>query len=59
MGQIAGIENASQPLPLPMFEEQIVKYELLQQEIQKLPNAGECGWIRIDSRPIKNVREHC
>lgn len=36
------------------FEEQIAKYEKIEENLSTLPQFASIGWLRIDSRPIKN-----
>eukprot|EP00667_Euglena_gracilis_P000150 EG_transcript_150 len=38
---------------LPLFEQQVTKYAKVYQEIMELPGAASIGWLRIDSKPIK------
>jgi dynein heavy chain len=40
--------------PLSAFDEQIEYYKKVAVQINELPNSETVGWLKVDSRPIKN-----
>ena len=46
-------EGASSP-SLEAFEEQIIKYKSLEEQVRELPATKIVGWLKIDARPVKN-----
>ena len=41
--------------PLAKFDEQILKYKALEEEVRELPATKTIGWIKIDAKPIKQA----
>ena len=48
------LEGESEP-SLDSFDEQVQKYKMIQEEIHALPTTATIGWIRINSKPIKQA----
>eukprot|EP00960_Hanusia_phi_P039486 753915-Hanusia_phi.AAC.17 len=46
-------EGESSPT-LEAFEEQIIKYKNLEEQVRELPATKIIGWLKIDARPVKN-----
>ena len=56
--EVQGAEQAdgSKGAPsLESFDQQVQKYKIIQEEIHNLPTSATIGWIRINSKPIKQA----
>jgi len=56
LGGTAAHNNPSVIINTPMqsFDEQIEYYKKVAVQINELPNSDNVGWLKVDSRPIKN-----
>jgi dynein heavy chain len=52
--EAGGVLSTPQP-SLDLFDEQISKYRAIQEQIIALPTSVDKGWLRIDSRPVKDA----
>ncbi len=53
--KLVGIDIDLSIPPFELFDEKIVRFRQLAQEISNLPNPVDIHWLRVDAAPVKNA----